>query len=145
MRILGNLTLRIKLIALLGLSVLAVAAAIGVSASVMRQRMDTDRVEKLHAVVQAGIGIAQGLEAQVESGRLTREQAAVQLREALHAIRFDGGAGYLTVQTPEGGIVVHGADPGRENRPSSAKDSDGRPISDLIRDALSRGNEGTIR
>ncbi len=144
MQILSRLTLRMKLIVLLGLSVLAMLAAIGVGASVLRQRMYDDRVDKLQAVVQSGIGIAQGLETQVAAGRMTREQAGVQLREALHAIRFDGGEGYLTVQSPDGGIVVHGADPSREGKPSTAKDSDGRPISELIRATLAHGNSGTI-
>ncbi len=144
MQILSRLTLRMKLIVLLGLSVLAMVAAIGVGASVLRQRMYDDRVDKLQAVVQSGIGIAQGLETQVAAGRLTHEQAGVQLREALHAIRFDGGEGYLTVQSPDGGIVVHGADPSREGKPSTAKDSDGRPISELIRATLAHGDAGTI-
>ena len=52
MHILSRLRLRTKLAILMGLSALALVASIGVAASLMRQRMFDDRIDKLRAVVQ---------------------------------------------------------------------------------------------
>lgn len=147
MKILSHLKLRIKLALLLGLSALALIAAIGAAGSLLHQRMVEDRVDKLRAVAQSAMGIARSLDKQIVAHQLTREQAVAQLREILHGMRFDGGAGYLTVQKMEGAkslLVVHGADPSREDKFSDAVDSTGKPLAELTRDVLARGDEGTI-
>lgn len=148
MNLLRRLKVRTKLVLLLGLFTLALIVSIGAASSLMRQRMGDDRVDKLRAVVESAISIAQSLENRVTARQLTREQALAMLRDNLHAMRFDGGEGYVTVQAdgPNGQtiILVHGADPSREDKPSTAADSDGRPIGDLIHDALRGRNSGVI-
>jgi methyl-accepting chemotaxis protein len=99
MHILSRFNLRIKLSLLLGLSALAVVISIGAAASLLRQRMVDDRVDKLRAIVQSTLAIAQSLENRVAAHALTREQALASLRDDIHAMRFDGGAGYVTAWT----------------------------------------------
>jgi methyl-accepting chemotaxis protein len=147
MKILSHMKLRIKLALLLGLSALALIAAIGAAGSLLHQRMVDDRVDKLRAVVQSAMGIARSLDKQIVAHQLTREQAIARLRESLHEMRFDAGEGYLTVQKMDGAksmLVVHGSDPGREDKFTDAADSTGRPLSELTRDALAHADEGTI-
>ena len=62
----------------------------------MHQRMFDDRIDKLRAVVQAAIGVAQSLQDQVAAHQITREQALAPFRDDVHAMRFDAGTGYLS-------------------------------------------------
>ncbi len=103
-----------------------------------------DRVEKLHAVVQAATGLAKSLDAQVGAQKLTREQALDQFREAVHAIRFDGGEGYIIALDSAGRVRVHGANPKLEGKSSEAKVADGRLLTDLIETALARTDDAVV-
>jgi len=144
MRILSHLKIGTKLTLLLGMSALALVASIGVAASLMHQRMFDDRVDKLRAVAQSAISIAQTLESQVLAHTLTREQALALLRDGIHAIRFDGGGGYLVAQTLDNMVVAHGVVPALDGKPSPATDASGKPLTDLIRDALHNADEGVV-
>jgi methyl-accepting chemotaxis protein len=148
MKFLGHLRLRTRLTLLLGLSALGPILSIGAGAFQMHQRMVHDRVDKLRAVVESTITLAQSLESRVVAHQLTREQAIGLLRGDIHAMRFDGGVGYVSVQGEDANgrtiILVHGTDPRREDKPSDAKDGDGRPISDMINEVLNGHDNGTI-
>jgi methyl-accepting chemotaxis protein len=128
--IFANLKVRTKLSLLLGLSVLAPIVSIGAAAPLIRQRMIDDRVGKLRAVVQSSIGIAQSLENRVAAKQLTQDEALAMLRDDIHAVRFDGGEGNVTIQVDgsngETITLTHGADPSRDGEPSDAVDSDDR-------------------
>jgi len=148
MNFLGHLRVRTKLTLLLGLSALGLILSIGAGAFQMHQRMVDDRVDKLRAVVQSTITFAQSLESRVVAHQLTREQAMVLLRDDIHAMRFDAGAGYVSVQGEDANgraiLLAHGTDPRREDKPSDAKDSGGRPISDMINEVLTGHDNGII-
>jgi hypothetical protein len=85
MKFLSRLRLRTKLALLLGLFALALVVSIGAAASLLRHRMVDDRVDKLRAVVQSTIAIAQSLEDRVLAHALTREQALALLRDDMTA------------------------------------------------------------
>jgi methyl-accepting chemotaxis protein len=148
MNILSRLRLRTKLALLLGLASLAVVASIGLGATTLHHRMINDRATKLKSVVDLSMGLAQELAAEVDAHRLTQEQALARLRDELHVVRFDGGVGYIAVQqeAPSGQLVtlIHGTNPGLEGKTGSAKDSTGRPLTDLIHDALNGHDSGVI-
>src|SRR5271168_2985120 len=111
MSVLANLMIRTKLLLLLGLSVLAVLATIGLSASNAYQRMMTDRIDKLRAVDTSAIGIARALEADVTAGRISHDQAIARMREVVHAALYDGGIGYLFILTSKGIYLAKGDNP----------------------------------
>ncbi len=148
MNILSRLKFRTKLTLLLGLCSLALVLCIGAAASLMQRRMFDDRVDKLRVIVESTIGIARSLENRVAAGQLTRDQALRLLRDDIHAIRFDAGQGYLTVQADDANgqsiMLAHGVDPSREDKPSTARDSEGRSIGALILQALQGGNSGIV-
>src|ERR1700728_2552615 len=129
MHVLSRLALRTKFALLLTLSALGVVISIAAGSSLLHQRMIDDRVDKLRALVQSTIAVAQASENQVTARKLTHEQAFAQLATFMHGMRFDGGAGYVTVQK-DGIVLVHGADPSRENKKSTAADANGTPITD---------------
>jgi len=144
MRLLSNLRVRTKLTMLLGLSALVLVTSIGISASILHQRMINDRIGQLRAVVDMSIGLAQSLQNQVASHKLTQPQALEQFRSAAHVMRFDAGEGYVFGLNPDGVFVVHGADPKLEETSSSVTDADGRSLSSLIAAALQNSDSGDI-
>ena len=141
---LSRLKLRTKLVILLGLSALAVIVSIAFGAAMLHDRMIEDRVDKLRAVAQATLAIARGLEAQVVAKTLTHDQALDQLRATVHLMRFDGGAGYVSISQTDGMVLVQGADPSKEGKPATAVDANGRPLSQLYGEALRDSDEGVV-
>src|SRR5208337_993825 len=84
MHILSRLALRTKFALLLGLSALGVVVAIAAGSSMRNQRMIDDRVDKLRALVQSTVAVAQSLENQVATQKLTHDQAFAQLATFIH-------------------------------------------------------------
>jgi methyl-accepting chemotaxis protein len=140
----NRLTLGTKLTMLLGLAALAAVMSTAFSASMLHARMMEDRVDKLRAIVHSTIAITRGLETQVAAKTLTREQAIDRMREVLHVMRFDGGAGYVSVSSFDGMVVIQGADPSREGKPVTAKDASGRSLNSLYDEALRDRDEGVV-
>ena len=144
MNILSRLRLRTKLALLLSLFAIGLITAVAIDALTLHQRMLDDRTDKLKAAIDLTIGIAASLERQVAAQQMTRDQALARLRDIVHAMRFDDGDGYVTVQSLAGVVLIHGTDPSREGKPGTAKDANGQPIIELIRDVLHSRDRGTI-
>ena len=140
----SRLRLRTKLALLLGLATFAVILSIGFSASMLRDRLIEDRVDKLRAVVQSTMAVARGLEIQVTAKTITREQAIDQLRQTIHLLRFDGGDGYVTASTTAGIGIINGAAPSREGTVATAFDNTGRTVNSLENEVLRDRDEGVI-
>ena len=142
---LSRLSLRTKLSLMMGLAAIGVTIAVVVGATAMQQRMYDDRVDKLRAVVQGARSYATALQAQISAGKLTSDQALDAMRQYGHAMRFDHGDGYLTLSGMDGVIRVHGTDPSRENKPSTAAAADGRTVPELAASVLKDGaDDGVI-
>jgi methyl-accepting chemotaxis protein len=144
MNLLSRLKLRTKLALLLGLAALAVVVSIAAGASLMHRRMIDDRIDKVRAVVLAATGFAQALQAQVDAHQISREQALATFRDEVHRVRFGTADDYLLVQTPEGIVVMHGGDPQREGKLTTAKDARGQSSADLAREVLRSADGGVI-
>jgi len=144
MSVLANLRIRTKLFLLLALSVLAVLATIGLSASDAHQRMMADRIDKLRAVDSSAVGIARALEADVTAGRITHDQAIARMREVVHAALYDGGVGYLFILSSTGIYLAKGDSPKLEGTQTTSKDASGRSIVELQAKALRTSDEGVI-
>jgi methyl-accepting chemotaxis protein len=142
--LLNRLKLRTKLACLVGLSALALIASIAMGATMMHGRMVSDRVDKLRAVVETALSIAQALQTREVSHELTHAEAFARFAADVHAMRFDKGDGYLTVQDFEGVVVLHATTAAMEGKKSATKDASGTWITDLVRGALKNGDEGVI-
>ena len=141
----SRLQLRTKLIVLLSLSAFAVIVSIAFGAAMMHDRIMEDRIDKLRAVTHSVMTIAKALETQVAGGSLTREQALDKLRETVHLMRFDGGSGYLSISSmTDGMVLIHGADPTREGKLTTAVDGNGRLLTLLYKEALRNVDEATV-
>jgi methyl-accepting chemotaxis protein len=101
MRFLDNLSLGRKL-AVFGAAALMAACALATFFGVeVNRRMVEGRIGQLRTLVDGAIGVASMLEAQVQSGTLTREQARARLVADAAAMRDD---------TDDGGIFVTAMD-----------------------------------
>ncbi len=144
MTFLSRCKIRTKLTLLLGLFALGLVALAAIDGAALHQRMLDERIGKLKATVEMMAGYTAAQDRLVAAGRMTAEQEMARLRDMAHATRFDGGSGYLTLQSMEGVVLIHGTDPSREDKPSTATDAHGRPIIELIRDAVRAADSGTI-
>jgi methyl-accepting chemotaxis protein len=144
MRILGRLRLRTKLTLLMGLSAIAVVASIAFAATIMHQRMINDRIDKLTAVVSVTRGLAAALENKVASHQLSHEQAITQMRDDIHAMRFDGDTGYVVAQTASGVTTMHGANANMEGKPAPTDAASGKSLTELVNNALVGVDTGVI-
>jgi methyl-accepting chemotaxis protein len=144
MSVLANLRIRTKLFLLLALSVIAVLATIGLSASNARQRMMADRIDKLRAVDSSVVGIAGALEADVTAGKITHDQAIARMREVVHAALYDGGVGYLFILTTKGIYLAKGDNPKLEGTQTTSKDAAGRSIVELQAQALRTSEQAVL-
>ena len=147
MTFLGHLRFRTKLTLLIGLSSLALVISIGAGAVQMHQRMLDDRADKMRAIVDVGKGLAQDLASQVTAKELSQDQAEARFRAEIHAMRFDGGDGYIAVHVAgangEDLMFAHGSAPQLEGKISQTRDADGTLIFDLINAALI-GHDGSV-
>jgi methyl-accepting chemotaxis protein len=141
---LSHLKLRTKLILLLGLSVLAVVVSVGLAASQLKERLFSDRIEKLRAATQMTIGIAKSLEQQVAAGQMTRQSAIAQLATNLHAMHFDEGDGYVVFLSTAGLVLAHGGKSELEGKAPTGRDANGKTTTELALSALGNADEGSF-
>ncbi|MBK1697196.1 methyl-accepting chemotaxis protein [Rhodovibrio salinarum] len=108
---LKNITIRSKLWSLLAVAVLALLLATGTALYFAHENMIEDRIAKLRDLSETAHGVADSLEAQVEAGELTHEEAIGRFRETLNAMWFDRGRNYLFAWAFDGTNVVMPAKP----------------------------------
>jgi methyl-accepting chemotaxis protein len=122
MGILGRIRLGKKMAMLLGLLGMAMVVIAGIGAVTLRHRMLDDRVDKLRAMVSSTVATASALEKRVGAQELSRDQAQDLFHRDIRAIRFDGGTGYMSVvDRRTGNVIMHGANPAAEGKPSISK------------------------
>ena len=125
----------------------AVICLLGLGAFAASEQYDimwNARVDKLHAVTEQAVTLANDLKRRVAAGELTRDQAIRQFGDTIRPIRYDGGAGYYLVYTIAADTLVNGPSPKLEGTNRMAvTDSQGRPyVHDMIEAAQQGG--GTV-
>jgi methyl-accepting chemotaxis protein len=144
MSILAHLRLRTKLYGLTAIFAVALLSSGALTASLVRQRMFEDRIDKLRGAVSIVVGLAQQLEDRVAAKEIDRDSAIAQLRDELHRIRFGAATDYVLAQTYDGMVVIHGGDPRREGKMTMARNDAGASSADLARVALQDSDWGVI-
>ncbi len=144
MNVLSRLRLRTKLILLLGLSALALAASIGAAASLLYERMLNDRIDKMRAITEQAVSIAAEFGRREKAGSLSHDEAIRQYRDAIRPIRYDGGAGYIFAYDMDGTTLIFGPAPEVEGTSRfGLKDADGKLIVQAMIEAAGHGG-GTV-
>ncbi|WP_114395831.1 methyl-accepting chemotaxis protein [Oleisolibacter albus] len=107
MKFLENLTVRVKLTVLVALSFLAPLIVIAVSSSYTHQRMIDDRIDTIRSAVELAVGVATGLNSDVEAQTITRDEALARFRGAIHAMSYHSGSDYLFAYDMKGIAVAN--------------------------------------
>jgi methyl-accepting chemotaxis protein len=107
---LSNLRIRTKFVLLIGIVILGLAVAGFAASRLAREALLEDRILALKSVVEIATSVADALDQEVQSGKLTKEQGIDVLRQRLATMKFDKGDGYVFVYTMDG-IVVSLPDP----------------------------------
>src|ERR1700759_2508051 len=130
MGLLSRLSIRTKLASMVAFATLTVFAIIAVAASLSATRMQTDRVEQMRTAVDLLYGLAQSLQDDVASGKMTLKDAQAEFRKRGGKMKFAGGEGYAIAYYPDSTLLLHGANPQLEGKITGAKDSNGVVIAD---------------
>ena len=110
MKQLRNMRFSAKLLLLVGVFMLTLAALLATSAHLTRERMIGDQIGKLRALVETTHDLAKALEVDVAEGRITRPQAIDRFRMFVYAMRYNG-TDYLFAYDFDGTVLVLGNDP----------------------------------
>jgi methyl-accepting chemotaxis protein len=94
--LLSHLKIRTKLASIVALAALTSFAVVAVSASLSRSRMIEDRLAQMQEAVTLLTGVAQSLQEEVETGKLTLVQAQEKFRLHARHMIFGNGQGYPT-------------------------------------------------
>ncbi|MBV8535527.1 MAG: cache domain-containing protein [Alphaproteobacteria bacterium] len=143
MSFLNRLKIQSKLALLLALSAASLVVAMILAAHFLYDKMVEERIGKLRAAVDMGIGVAASLEEEVKAGHMTQDQALAQFRNAIHAMWYDDHHDYLFVSMMDGTSFANPANPKLEgtNR-RGVKDVRGNATTDMFIDILTKADEG---
>jgi len=107
---LGNMTLRSKIVLLVLAALAGMVAITAISALAARRDLTDGRKEIIKSVVEAGYNILEHYQAQEAAGKLSKEEAQRLAAEAVKVAKYGGADGkteYLYVWTKQGVSVVH--------------------------------------
>jgi methyl-accepting chemotaxis protein len=139
--VINKIRIRTKLLLVLVLTGLSLAAAIGAATSVLHQRMLADRIAKLKAVVEMANEQAQAFDGQVKAGKLTREEAMARFKDVGRGMWFDDRTAYVGIVDYDGLWFMNAGVPKIEGTFGS-KMPDGRYVSENLRNAVKSGDQG---
>ncbi len=142
MSLLSRLKIRTKLASMVALAALTVCAIIAVAASLSERRMMEDRVVQLRTAVELLVGLAETLQNEVASGKMSLVEAQHQFRQRGGRMMFNKGQGYPVVYNPDTSLLLNGANPQLEGKITGAVDSNGVMIADAIINAGQRSPDG---
>jgi methyl-accepting chemotaxis protein len=141
MSIVNRIRIRTKLLLVLVLTGVSLAAAIGAATAVLHQRMLDDRIAKLRAVVEVAHEQAQALEAQVKAGKLSRDDAMARFKDSGRSMWFDDHRSYVAVGGLDGRWFMNPAVPKVEGT-QGTKMPNGKYILQEMVDEVSGKDEG---
>jgi methyl-accepting chemotaxis protein len=120
-----GLAIRLQLIVAISLLSLLILGGFAVQESY--NLMWNARVDKLRAITEEAVSMANDLQRRVQAGSLTHDQAMRQFGDAIRPIRYDHGDGYLFVYGMDGTLLVLGPSPQLEGQNRlGLKDADGK-------------------
>ena len=137
----NKIKIRTKLYLVLALTAGSLALAIGVSTTLLRERMMEDRIDKLRAVAEMAFELAKSLEQNVKDGKLSLEDAQKQFYSSTRAMWFDDHRSYIAIGTLEGVWTMNASVPKVEGS-RGTKMPNGKYILEHTLDTIGSKDEG---
>ena len=134
MSFLDNIKITTKLSLLVGLSAAALMLTVLLAANSLHREMINERTAGLRSVVDVTFGIAEALEARVQKGELTRDQAFASFRRDVEAGRYGDSRNYISAVHMDGRYIAFPPAP-QEDEQSALHKQDGKGRY-LIRDMV---------
>ncbi len=133
MSFLDHVKITRKLTLLVGMSGAALLLTVLLAANSLHHEMVAERTGGLSNVLDITLGTAQALEARVQKGEMTRDEAIEAFRHDIDAGRY-GAGNYVVAVRMDGRYIAYAPNPREENQSALGKlDGNGRPI---IRDMI---------
>lgn len=134
MSLLNNMKIGSKLMLLVGLSAGALVLTVLLAANSLRHEMMAERTNGLRNVIDVTLGIADSLEARVQKGEMTRDQAIEIFRQNIDEADYGESHNYIASVRMDGRYIAYPPNPKEENTSALGKtDGKGRPIiADMI-------------
>jgi len=145
MSFLNHVKITRKLTLLVGLSGAALLLTVFLAANSLHREMVAERTGGLRNVLDVTLGIADALEARVQKGELTREQAIEAFRQDVDAARYGESGNYITAVHMDGKYIAFPPHPNEEGASALDKqDGKGRFIIRDMIDMMKAGSRGAM-
>lgn len=129
MRFLDHIKITHKLTLLVGLSAAALLLTVFLAANSLHREMTAERVAGLRNVIDIELGVAQALQARVEKGEMTRDEALEAFRRAVDDARYGEDRNYIAAVRMDGRYLAYPPNVSQEGwNALGVKDGKGRPI-----------------
>ena len=143
MKLLNNLPIAVKLVILVGITLLGLVGAGVFAASMMQREMYAARTEQTHAIVESARSMALDFQKQVQAGKLTRDQAVADYSRRLRSMTYDNGSGYLFAYTMDG-VTVSAPDSKQVGTNRLDVKTNGRALARELRDGVAANGSVTL-
>ncbi len=117
----NRVSIQARILAIVGVIALGVAALIAAGATAVKDRMMLERELAMQHIVEVALGVVEGYVAQEQAGELTREAAQARAAQQIGSLRFQDD-GYFWINDEGPVMVVHPIQP----------DLDGTDLSGII-------------
>ena len=144
MGFLDRFKVKAKLAVIVGVFAAALVLALSFAATLHRERMIGDRIDKLHAIVDSAYGLADSLEREVAAQHISREEAIARFRDAANAMWYDNRQGYVLLATMDGIFLAQPANPKLIGTRGTIDEDTGRYIIDSFVEVLRTADEGAV-
>jgi methyl-accepting chemotaxis protein len=143
MSLLSRFKIRTKLASMVVPATLTVLAIAGVAGWLSRARMLEDRVVQMHTAVDLMYGLAETLQTEVATGKLTVDEAKDKFRYLARRMTFNNGEGYpIAYNASDTSLMLNSANEKLEGKIVGAKDANGVMIADAQINAARQQPEG---
>ena len=142
-KLLNNLPIAVKLVILVGITLLGLVGAGVFAASMMQREMYAARTEQTHAIVETARSMALDFQKQVQAGKLTRDQAIADYSRRLRSMTYDNGSGYLFAYTMDG-VTVSAPDSKQVGTNRLDVKTNGRALARELRDGVAANGSVTL-
>ncbi len=105
-----NLSIRVKVGLILGVSLIGLALVVANSLHTLRQQLYSDREQRVRAVIEVADSLVARYAAEAKAGRMTQEQAQQGARDSISALRHSGDE-YFFILDQKGLTIAHGVNP----------------------------------